>query len=71
MLEALIEMWVDHGMMNRRCEICGAAIVQFLYEDHPTIEQDWNKAKVISEQLEAQQMETRRTVMAARKAQKN
>jgi len=70
-LEALIEMWIDHGMLRRRCEICDAPIVQFRYEDHPTIEQDWDKAKAMSEQLEAQQAQTRKIVMAARKAEKN
>jgi hypothetical protein len=70
-LEALIETFIDQGMLRRRCEICDVPIIQFKYEDHPTIEQDWDKAKAMSEQSEARQMETRRAVMAARSAEKN
>jgi hypothetical protein len=66
-LEALIE----GGTLRRRCEICDAPKIQFQYEDRPTTEQDWDKAKAMSEQLEAQQMHTRKMVMAARKAAKN
>jgi hypothetical protein len=70
-VEALIEMWIDHGMLNRRCEMCDAPVIQFLYEDGVTKEQDWAKAQAFGEQLEAEQAQTRLTVMAARKAAKN
>jgi hypothetical protein len=70
-LEALVEEDIAKGHLNRRCEICGKPVIQFLYEDGICKEQDWDKAKAISEQLEVEQMLTRKTVMAARKAGKN
>lgn len=70
-IEAMIEMWIDHGMLRRRCEICDAPISAFLYEDGITKEQNWDKAKEISERLGKEQMLTRKAVMAARKVQKN
>ena len=70
-LEALIEMQVAHGIINRRCEICDAPIKDFWYEDGDTKEQEWDRAAVIAKQLEAEQTATRLTVQAARRAAKN
>lgn len=70
-LRALVEMQVDNGMLNRRCEICDKKITEFYYEDKITGEQDWDKAKEITYVLEAQQLATRQAVMVHRKAGKN
>jgi hypothetical protein len=70
-VEALIEIQIDHGMLNRRCEMCDAPIIQFVYEDGVAKEQDWDEAKVMSVRLEAEQAQARLRVMAARKAAKN
>jgi hypothetical protein len=70
-VEALIEMWVDHGMLRRRCEICDAPIIQFVYEDGISKHQDWDKAKAEGERLQAEQMVARESIMTARKARNN
>jgi hypothetical protein len=70
-LEALIEMQVDHGIINRRCEICDAPINQFWYEDGISKEQVWEKAQTIVRQSEVEQTATRLAVQAARRAGKN
>ena len=70
-MEAMVEEEVAQGRLNRRCEICDKPVIQFLYEDGVAQEQDWGKAKAVAERLGAEQMMTRRTVMAARKAQRN
>jgi hypothetical protein len=70
-VEALIEMQVDHQIINRRCEICDAPIKDFWYEDGITKEQEWEKVKEQAIRSEAEQTATRIAVQAARRAGKN
>jgi hypothetical protein len=70
-MEALIEEDIAKGVLNRRCEICGKSVAEFRYEDRICKEQDWEAAKAKAGLLEAEQMATRTTVMAARKAERN
>lgn len=70
-LKALIEMEIDYGMLNRRCEVCGEDKKEFWYEDGVTKEQDWEKALAQSKELEARQMLTRSYVQAQRRAGRN
>jgi hypothetical protein len=70
-LEILIEERVALGSINRRCEICDKPVIQFLYEDGISGEQDWDKAQVEAKRLEVEQMLARRVAMAARRAGKN
>jgi hypothetical protein len=70
-LEALIEMMVDHRMINRRCEICDKDIREFHYEDGVSKEQDWDKAQREFKRSEAAQTATRLAVQAQRRAGRN
>lgn len=68
---ALIEMQIDHRIINRRCEICDKGVVEFHFEDHITKEQEWDMAVAQVKLSEAKQALTRDLVQAARKAGKN
>ena len=70
-VKALVEMQIDHNIINRRCEICDRNIVEFWYEDGLTKEQDWDKASAAAKLLEAKQALTREVVQAHRKGAKN
>ncbi len=70
-IEALIEMWIDHNIMRRRCEICDKDVVQFHYDDQLTRSQNWDEALAESKEMERQQILTRDAVMAMRKGDKN
>jgi hypothetical protein len=70
-MELLVEEEVALGKLNRRCEVCDKPVFKFLYEDGITKEQDWAKAKAISERLQAEQMVARESIMTARKARNN
>jgi hypothetical protein len=70
-IELLVEEQCAMGFMKRRCEICDASVIQFLYEDGISKEQDWDKARAQVARSEAEQMLTRQAVMAARMAEKN
>ena len=70
-LKTLIDNASIMGVINRRCEICDVPVIEFLYEDGINKEQDWAKAKAEAERLEAEQMQVRNAVMAARRAAKN
>jgi hypothetical protein len=69
-LEALIENWIETGQVRRRCEICDAAVVQFLYDDAISKEQDWDKALAITKRAEEEQGLTRMAVQAMRNAER-
>jgi hypothetical protein len=70
-MRAMIEMQVDHKIINRRCEMCDKDVIEFIYEDRISKEQDWDKAKSLGELLEAAQRETQRLVKSQRKAENN
>jgi hypothetical protein len=70
-VRALMEMQLDHGVINKRCEICDKKIKEFVYERGISKEQDWDKARDYAKQLEVEQRLTRQAVMAERKAGKN
>jgi hypothetical protein len=70
-IELLLEEEIAGGRINRRCEICGKAVAEFLYEDRVTKEQNWEKAQAMVKQCEEEQRKTREMVMAARRASRN
>jgi len=70
-LKALVEMQVDHGIINKRCEICDKKIVEFTFEDGVSKEQNWDRALDKAKQLEVEQGLAQRLVKAQRKAAKN
>jgi hypothetical protein len=70
-IKALIEFQIEQQIIGRRCEICDKPVAEFWYKDHPTKEQDWDKAKLVAQQIEVEQALSRELIIATRRGAKN
>ena len=70
-LEGAVEGAIAGGSINRRCEMCDREIVDFLYEDGITKEQDFAMAIFAAKLSEEMQCRAQELVKAQRRAARN